>query len=159
MDDSVEEWKPIVGYEGVYEVSSLGRVKRVRPWHGCQTPYLLRPFVTRVYLSVRLSDSAVRTLMVHTLVARAFHGPRPKGMHIDHINGSKHDNRSSNLRYVTSDENRRGKDEWCRGRKLTKGNVADIRQRAKHESQASLAREFGVNPSTVNNIVQMRLWR
>jgi len=51
-----------------------------------------------------------RTHSVHSLIAKAFHGDRPDGLHIDHINSFRDDNRPANLRYLTPREN------LCRGK-------------------------------------------
>jgi hypothetical protein len=53
------------------------------------------------YLAIHLRGRSVRC---HYIVADAFHGPRPKGLTIDHINRKKHDNRPENLKYITQSE-------------------------------------------------------
>ena len=97
-----EVWKPIYG--GRYEVSDMGNVRNAR------TKRILKPFTDPLqeYDRVMLYDEhgRKRKVMVHVLVAEAFLGPRPEGYEIDHINTYRHDNRVSNLRYVTPEENR-----------------------------------------------------
>lgn len=112
MPSQPEEWRPVVGHEGSYEVSSLGRVRS-----------LDRTIVTKAgvrkrargrllalpinharggYPQVTLSTG---TRTVHTLVAAAFIGPRPAGMETCHQNGNPADNRVDNLRYATPSDN------------------------------------------------------
>lgn len=83
MMDKQEIWKDVVGYEGLYEVSNLGRVRsldretedtlgRKRKWKG----QILNPTISnngKGYLRVRLSEDGKRTdFRVHRLVAEAF---------------------------------------------------------------------------------------
>src|SRR5438132_404339 len=108
-----EIWKPVVGYEGLYEVSSLGRVKRVAdsfmPSGGVRrkAPYLLGLHRKRNgYISCLLyGDGVRRDATVHTLVAEAFIGPRPPGMQVNHRNGIKRDNEDVNLEWCSPKEN------------------------------------------------------
>lgn len=82
-----------------------------------------------------------KTRTVHSLVAEAFLGPRPYGYDIDHINGTKTDNRACNLRYVTHEDNMkhfykhntRKKPEYTRGRYIerTQSFVAPTGERVK----------------------------
>lgn len=104
-----EEWRPVVGYEAAYEVSSLGRVRSLDRRVGAgggrtrlSGGRVLSPYAGDHYVKVRLKvDGAGSTKNVHSLVAAAFLGPRPDGTEVCHINGDGHDNRASNLRYDT----------------------------------------------------------
>ncbi len=98
-----EEWRPVVGFEGRYEVSDAGRVASLpRPWVPRRT--ILKPVLANDgrYLSVKCDRS---TLLIHAIVCVAFHGPRPDGMQVRHLNGNGHDNAAANLAWGTSSEN------------------------------------------------------
>lgn len=90
----MEVWKDIKGYEGLYQVSNWGRVKRVGK-------YILAQGYVHGYLKVVLSkDNKCKNFRVHRLVADAFI-PNPDNLpYINHINEFKDDNRVCNL-------------EWC----------------------------------------------
>lgn len=101
-----EEWRPVVGYEGLYMVSDLGRVKSVpRKW---AKGGILKPAPDRRgYLRVDLSKNGKKeTCRVHILVMRAFKGKCPTGHEVDHINFKRDDNRLSNLSYQPKEVNR-----------------------------------------------------
>ena len=114
-----ELWQPIDGYLGLYEVSNLGRVRsldrevatrgrskemRTRRLKG----RILRQGQVRGRYFVNLSKHDHPWVVpVHCLVARAFLGPKPKGLEIDHVNGDFQDNRAENLEYVTHQENQK----------------------------------------------------
>lgn len=102
-----EEWRPVVGYEGWYSVSSLGRVRRDAPSPAIRVGCILRPIATQFgYLSVNLSCNGKRIRTpIHHLVALAFIGARPDGHGINHINATKSDNRPHNLEWATPGEN------------------------------------------------------
>lgn len=102
-NSSPESWRPVVGWEGFYEVSSLGRVRRIflPPYEGFR---VLRPHPDRHgYPSVGLSRPGAKPMRpkVHKLVAESFIGPRPSGLEICHNDGDKTNARASNLRYDT----------------------------------------------------------
>lgn len=111
MPEARERWREVVGYEGMYEVSDLGRVRSLarRDRHGRRvTGQLLRPRVRDAagHLSVALSRDAVRwDAPVAELVAAAFIGPRPPGRLIRHRNGVASDNSRANLAYGTQADN------------------------------------------------------
>lgn len=103
------KWRPVVGYEGCYEVSDDGRVVSL---HGKTRPaghlMALTPMKSGGYPSVGLCVGGVRKQhKVHHLVADAFIGRRPEGLIVRHLNGDPTDNRVENLRYGTLSENTR----------------------------------------------------
>lgn len=102
MNAEHEEWRPVAGYIGRYEVSSLGRI-----WSHW-SKRVMRPRIGGPgYPAVELKKSgSVSPRYVHHLVAEAFLGPRPQGAEIRHLNGDKTDNRLINLRYGTRSEQR-----------------------------------------------------
>lgn len=102
-----EIWRSVVGYEGTYEVSNRGRVRRVATRTGRPEERLLKAALfSSGYPGVTLSRDGVRaSKSVHRLVAAAFLGPAPEGSQVRHLNGDPTDNRLSNLRYGTALEN------------------------------------------------------
>lgn len=107
----MEEWKPVVGREGSYEVSSLGRLRsldRVLAYGGRRRRgQLLSPWVDpegRAHVDLPKDGARFRRL-VHQVVLEAFVGPCPPGMEACHNNGDPTDNRLENLRWDTHSGN------------------------------------------------------
>lgn len=100
--DSPEQWRVIEGFPE-YAVSSWGRVRssRQRPTR------MLKTRRGNPYVQVSLCTEPTKhvTKSVHVLVCEAFHGPRPEGMQVRHLNGDHTDNRASNLQWGTATEN------------------------------------------------------
>ena len=107
-----EVWKPVLGFEGLYEVSNHGRVRsldRVLPIN--QPPYLrsykgrmLRPgTATAGHQLVMLGRS--KPILVHVLVLNSFVGPAKKGEWCRHLDDNPANNHLSNLRWGTPYEN------------------------------------------------------
>jgi hypothetical protein len=103
-----EIWKAIPGYEGRYEVSSIGRIKSLN-YNRTGKPGLIKlSMPARGYYQVCLQNRGnKRTYTVQQLVAMAFLGHVPNGNKtaVDHINSNEYDNRVENLRVVTQREN------------------------------------------------------
>ena len=103
-----EEWKDVVGYEGFYQVSCIGRVRSMDKKIGNKTykGRMLKVINTKRYNVVCLCSNGVqKQKLVHTLVAEAFI-PNPENKpYVDHIDTNMTNNRVDNLRWVTPKEN------------------------------------------------------
>jgi hypothetical protein len=111
-----EQWLPVVGYEGYYEVSDQGQVRSidrqvpatvygkdiVRNMRG----RIIKPRLGHGYPTVTLSKNSIHEhRRIHRLMLLAFAGPCPDGMEGCHINDSRTDNRLENLRWGTRSDN------------------------------------------------------
>lgn len=170
-----EKWRDIVGYEGYYMASSLGRIKRIRPGRGATAGRILRqkrPTRFCNYARVQLCRRDIkRTIFVHLLVAEAFHGKRPRSKFVNHKDLDKNNNRADNLEWLTRKQNLRhaillgrkpgrplfGVDN---GRaKLTYEQVHEIRAQKGRIGQRALATLCGVSKSAIQFIHQGKHWR
>ena len=161
-----EEWLPVAGYEGLYEVSSLGNIRsldryclgkdgRAELHHG---KVLYNTPGKRGYVTVHLRDALgrCRRRSAHSVVAEAFLGARPAGHDILHLNGRRTDNRVANLRYGSRAENLHQTYEYG-GRagpgKLDAKDVKDIRKLVDDNvSDVEIARLYGVHRSAIYRI-------
>jgi len=115
FDELLEEWRPVAGWEGFYEVSSLGRVRRLDTIVGHSVPGGVSRRSGRIlrqgknhggYHRVTLCRNNIPSShAVAPLVCIAFHGPNPGGKEVAHNNGRKDDNRAVNLAWKTHAEN------------------------------------------------------
>ena len=186
IDDASEHWRPVLGYEGLYEVSDRGHVRSldrqiiiempggyktasgptVRTYRGKTLKWWPG---TDGYPQVTLSrPGAHRHFRVHILVLEAFAGPCPPGQEARHGPAGKADPSLANLRgWGTRQENimdrvRDGTDN--RGERhgralLTQAQVDAIRERwAAGETQRSLAAEFGTTFGNIHSIVRGKSW-
>lgn len=103
MSVTVEHWLPVPGYEGIYEVSNLGRIKS----HHYREDRILRPGGhPSGHLFVNLCrDGNPKRAGVHQVVARAFVGERPDGYEVRHLDGDPTNNAATNLAYGTHADN------------------------------------------------------
>jgi hypothetical protein len=101
LKKDVEIWRDIIGYEGLYQVSTMGRVKNLK------TGKILKPVKNKQgYMYVCLSKNGQRkTFKVHRLVAQAFLKPVPGKDFVNHLDEDKTNNHYSNLEYCTFTEN------------------------------------------------------
>lgn len=177
-----EIWRAVVGFEGLYEVSDLGRVRSLdreekvtrvrfgrvdshtRVRRGC---IVSTSVGTRGYRTTCLwKDGGPYYRGVHTLVLEAFVGRKPfQGCVGRHLDGDRLNNAPSNLAWGTQRDNvhdsiRHGT--WVHGEtsglaKLTDEKVRKIRRSAK--PQRALAREFGVSQGTVCMVKNNYSWK
>ena len=103
-----EAWAKIPGFNGAYEISTFGRVRRVIEESNQHrgVPYIMRLSKSGRYAQVSLQEGdEKRTFNVHRLVAQAFI-PNPRNLpQVNHIDGNKRNNRADNLEWVTAKEN------------------------------------------------------
>lgn len=163
---SAERWKPVDGYEGIYDVSSFGRVRRVRP--GKKPHILAHRDNGHGYRIVRLSRHGKPVnRKVHRLVAAAFLGPVPAAVHVNHKDGIRANNRLTNLEYTDRSGNMRhywsmpyakaGERHWSS--RLTEATVRQIREQTGKMSMPALAAKHGIAIGTVFAIVHRLTWK
>lgn len=166
-----EEWRDVVGFEGAYGVSSLGRVRKMVSKSGktLAPPLVLQAWLVAGYWHVGLWRNGVRSHhSVHRLVARAFHGECPNGLECAHENGVRSDCRAANLKWKTKGEN--GQDRIRHGTQshghtsprtsLCEGTVQVMRWLAiEHGNSISdVARWFGISRQSASKIVSGQRW-
>lgn len=171
-----EIWKAIKGYEGLYEVSSLGRVKSLgkggqNQFQGnerCKTLRIKRGGYYGINLH-KNGEASSRT--VHRLVAETFIPNPDNKPQVNHKNGIKTDNRVENLEFCTSKENinhafENGLSsqlgERNAGSKLNDKKVRVIKHILKENwfglSQGTIGKIFDVNQQNVSNINKNKRW-
>ena len=164
-----EEWRDIIGYEGLYQVSNFGRIKSFH-----KNKVIIRNLVTLTegYKQVSLDKDGKRKCKnVHELVAKAFlTNPENKPI-IDHYDRNTTNNCVWNLSWVTNSENQRravelgSKKCGCDNPRsnFTPEQVREIRRlyvRGSHEfSSVALAKKFGVAISTIKRIVNGKSYK
>lgn len=103
-----EIWKPISGFEGLYEISNLGRLRswKNNKWGLAKEAKIIHGQKGRHYItSILCGYKDRRTVYIHRLVAETFL-EKPEGKDfVNHINGNKLDNRAENLEWCTHAEN------------------------------------------------------
>lgn len=107
---SAERWRPVAGFQGVYEVSSEGRVRSLprldRAGRKVGDRLLAITAHPSGHQQVKLSrDGEYRQAKVHRVVLIAFAGPPPEGCEVLHTDGNPANNKIENLRWGTRSEN------------------------------------------------------
>lgn len=167
-----ELWKPVVGFEGFYEVSDHGRVRSVdrlvmhwqgglRKRKGCLLKASPMPGIG--YPRVSLGGDQINKF-VHTLVLEAFVGPRPDGHDACHADGTRTNNHLSNLRWDSRSANMADRQEHGRTQrgerhyraKLTESQVLSIRADARQRKV--IAADYGISIHNVTAIKRRLSW-
>lgn len=174
----MEIWKNIIGYEGLYQISSKGRVKRLAGKCLARagkfrsvSERILNPFPNKTrynYLYVNLNSNGIKQFRVHRLVAIHFI-PNPDNLkEVNHIDGDKNNNTVENLEWCTNLENirhsfkigthivRKGDD--APNSKLTKKEVEEIREKLKNRTGRSVAKEYNMSEGMISLIKNKKYW-
>lgn len=169
-----EVWLPVRGYEGFYECSNLGLVRRDIAAHSTPGTFpgkLVKPSKSpKGYYNLSLSKNGiVKTGRLSRIILEAFCGPPPfENAHAAHNDGNPENNKLTNLRWATPTENQadvnrhgnRCKGEDVHNAVLKEDDVIKIRQRISNgERNKSIANDYGISISTVHLIRHNRIWR
>lgn len=171
----IEIWEPIKGYEGFYIVSNLGRVmstnKTVESWNGLKLrkgKVLKSSLTKKGYVRISLSKFGDKTnFFVHRLVAEMFIENLFNLPEVNHKDGNKSNNVSTNLEWVTKPENHihaketglKAKGEKHGNSKLTNNDVLEIKNLlSKNISYGNIAKQFNVTRQNIYAIKQKLTW-
>jgi len=99
LNNTNEQWLPVLKFEGLYEVSSHGRIRNNRK--------VMKAYVINSgYACLKLIKDGARTsVLVHRLVAQAFCAKPDGAVEVNHIDGNKANNAASNLEWCSSSQN------------------------------------------------------
>ena len=169
---SAERWIDILGYESLYQISSNGRVRRLKGYM-CVKHRLLKLQRWGQYPCVELCKNGLRrTHNIHDLMLTSFFGPRPPDMICRHLDGDPTNNEIDNLIWGTQSANlidsmqhgtrfqpdNRGQRQWKA--KLTDTDVIAIKKLLiSGISQRQIAQQFNVHPTTISCIAVGKTWR
>lgn len=168
-----ETWKPVVGYEGLYEVSNLGRVKSLirsmydinrREVVNHQRVKILSPSMVKSgrYTITLIKNKKAKVFYVHRLVAMAFL-PNPNHYNVvNHLDSDPTNNCVNNLEWCTQKHNMEyAVDHMRMCSKLKEEDVIDIRRRhGNGEPNSSIYRSYPqVIPKTIRNVINERTWQ
>lgn len=175
-----EMWKPVLGFEGLYEISNLGRVNRlkrvIRQKARVMQNHTLKEMFLKIqtnidgYYVVKLSKNGrVYEKRINRLIAEAFI-PNPKNLPVvNHKDTIKTNNSVSNLEWCTVAHNNRHafannlmnhfKGEEYPGAKLNVEKIKYIRKKYKAgKTQKELAELFQICQQAVSKIIHRKLW-
>lgn len=131
------KWSSVINYEGIYEISENGDVKRIgKSNNQYKEGYILKHNIINGYAHVQLHKNGnVKSMRVHRLVAMAFL-PNPNSKpHVNHLDGNKHNNHFTNLEWCTPSEN----------------------ELHKHRVLNKTYRKYVLTQHQIDNIIKMRL--
>ena len=173
---NIETWKDITGYEGLYQVSDLGRVKSLSrtiykvdgTTQTFKDKIIKLCLITKGYEGTGLTKKGNReSVKVHRLVAIAFIDNPENKPQVNHIDGNKLNNCATNLEWNTNIENMKhavesGLFKNVKGRErlrsiLTENEVLEIR--SSNLSSRKLGNVYNVNKSTILSIKNRKTWK
>lgn len=159
----METWKPVVGYEGIYEVSNIGNIKNSK------TNKILKQPKRSGYPSVGMAKNKIaKNHRIHRLVAMAFiENPENKRC-VNHKDGNKLNNNVENLEWCTHSENnyhamKNGLNHSRKGHeqkfsKLTNEMVIEIIEKLKTNFPTEICKQYNVSSRTIYDIKLGNTW-
>lgn len=168
---NVEIWKPIKGYEGLYEISNLGRLKKLeKKWVAgkgsvrfAEESITLGILNSHGYYTFDLCKNGnPKKTKIHRLVAEHFLEKEINKKIVNHIDGDKSNNRATNLEWTTSKIN--NEHAYAVGLRKTKLTTVEIKEMRNFYDDNlyttyELAQLYGISQSNVWNIVKRKTWR
>ena len=164
-----EVWKDVVGFEGIYQVSNLGKVKSLK--FG-KEKYLSITKSSIGYLNTKLQlNKKNKSFLVHRLVAETFIKNEFNKPCVNHINGIKTDNRIENLDWCTHKENTEHslkndlRKTGCNHKqsKLSLKDIEYIRKNYKYRDEEfsgkKLSEKFNVSHTCISQIIKNKTYR
>lgn len=153
--EGVEIWRSIDGYEGIYEVSNLGRVKSLKrvmmifnPRYGKEVRRTIRERILRIRYSVKGNLYGLVTIhdqdgrqdspMIHRLVLNTFAGRCPLGLEACHNDGNRYNNKIDNLRWDTHSNNCQDRETHGTSGKGKHYNLGDNHPQVKFSGEIAL---------------------
>jgi hypothetical protein len=170
---------PIAEYKDFYEVSNQGRIKSLERViiektgkHRIKKEKIVTAKQSGNYLGITLhGNTETKRFYIHRLVAMAFISNPSNKDCVNHLNRDKHDNRASNLEWVTYKENTSHalesrdwdspapKGEACHSAKVTEQDVVFIRENWEPGQTVAYAKQFKVTHAAMSRIIKGITWR
>lgn len=160
-----EEWEPAKNYEGLYEISNNGRVKRLERFLTCSRGIIYhlkerilssKPNKNSGYVTVNLSKNGVKTNhSVHRLVAELFVDNPHNNNVVNHVDEDRANNRAQNLEWVTHSENLAHNGAFLKGREKIKRRVYQYTldgELVRTYNYAKEVLEYGFRPNAVTQV-------
>lgn len=158
----MEVWKDMVGYEGHYQVSSLGKIKSLKKYFEDKDIIKKVTKDRRGYLRTNFwLNGKIKGYRIHRIVATAFI-PNPENLpQVNHKDGNKENNAVSNLEWVSNLRNRQHAEEiGIRKIKLSRNDVLNIRDIFnKGSSLSEIADTYNLSKGHAYSIVTGRVWK
>ena len=165
----MEQWKDILGYEGLYKISNKGRVKSLSRKYKHRNGYRTVNESIRTlsknkdgYMQLALSKEGNKiSYGVHRLMAIAFIPNQKNKRTVNHINGDKVDNRIENIEWASDKENiHHACINGLRHSKLTINEVKEIKELLKEKKlkQYEIAKLYGVTKWNITKINTGKHW-
>jgi len=163
-----EVWKDVKGFEGLYQVSNIGNVKRLKNENALLEKLVGRSIDRYGYVKrVLCKQGKMYDFTEHRLVAIAFIDNPEDKLTINHINGIKTDNRVENLEWNTNLENKQHavnsgltnlkgiNHPRC---KLSEKDVLEIREIGFTQTRTALSKKYGVSRNSILGIINRKNW-